>query len=368
MMREAVPRAVPPIASAVDLTPRHRARSRAGIGRGIAIAVTLCAMAIGATAAADWWWRAYVDPGPRPIVAHLDLYARMIDLTPLTLEVGGSDNAPWQTTIDELQRNPALWRLMHLENWNAVAAPLREQVLDRILAHYRPLLMNPRAWDDMTAADWDAVPQPVRTVAYRQMCAYWAGFYDVGGRYGIDRVQIRDTLQAIAMSESWFEHRAERIDFTGNHDIGLVQASDFARERIRQLAARGIVDVSLADEDYWNPWQATRFLAIWMSLLLDEARGDLDLAVRAYNRGIARANDRAGDAYLAAVQRRRHRFIRNHDAPPAWTWLSNRAREIEAQEWPWLHGAILPSQRLVLPPGAVTPPAVTAPRAAGARW
>lgn len=302
----------------------------------LALAVVLV---IGGVASAEWWWRTHVDPGPRPAVTRVDLYADIADLTPITITVGGTDNAPWRTTVDELRRNRSLWRMMHLENWNTVPEPLRDEILDRMLVAYRPLLANPRVWDQMTEAAWDEVPQPVRTVAYRQMVAYWAGFYDVGGHYAIDRRQVRDTLQAIVMTESWFDHRAEHVDRTGNHDIGLAQASDYARGRVRQLAAQGVVDVAFRDEDYWNPWQATRFLAVWMSLLVDETDGDLDRAVRAYNRGIAQADDDRGEAYGAVVQRRRRRFIQNEDAPPAWTWLWRRAREIEAEEWPWLYGA-----------------------------
>lgn len=285
----------------------------------------------------QWWWRTHVDPGPPPAVARLDLYAQVADLTRLTLSVAGTTNAPWHTTVDELRRNHTLWRMMHLENWNTVPSPLREDVLDDMLAEYRPLLMNPHVWDRMTPGDWDDVPQPVRTVAYRQMVSYWAGFYDVGRRYGMDPRVVASTLQAIAMSESWFDHRAEHRDASGNRDIGLVQASDFARQRVRQLAVRGDVDVSFSEDDYWNPWQSARFLAVWMSLLVDETNGNLDRAVRAYNRGLAKADDPQGEAYLAVVQRRRYRFIQNNDAPPAWTWVWHRSRAIEAEEWPWLH-------------------------------
>jgi hypothetical protein len=205
-----------------------------------------------------------------------------------------------------------------------------------MLARYRNVLVNPSAWDAMSAADWDLIPQPIRTVAYRHMVDFWTGYYGVGAAYGLQRRTVADTVAAIVMSESWFDHRGVFVNRDGTQDIGLAGASEFARNRLRALYKAGVVDVALPESAYYNPWSATRFVVIWMSLMLNEAGGDLEHAVRAYHRGITDALDDAGTEYLEIVRRRLTWFIRNHNAPPAWDYVWRQAREIERQEWPWM--------------------------------
>lgn len=300
--------------------------------RVLAVVVALVALSVG-----GFLWLRRSLATALPFVPAPDFLSIFFDTTPVTVVFAvDGERVPWHTTADDIRSNLTLWRRMHLAEWNSVPDSLRREGLDRMLVRYRNLLMNPRVWDGMGPDDWDRVPQPMRTLAYRQMVAYWAGYYDVGGQYGLPPRVVSDTLAAIVMSESWFEHRALMVNRDGTRDIGLGGASDYARERLRQLHSRGRVDVVLADGAYDNPWMATRFVALWMSLMLDEAGGDFDLAVRAYHRGIANANDTFGTTYLATVQRRLSRFIRNRNAPLAWDYLWKKGRELEGEEWPWM--------------------------------
>ncbi|HET9264858.1 MAG TPA: hypothetical protein VFO14_17540 [Vicinamibacterales bacterium] len=192
------------------------------------------------------------------------MYAALVDSTPLVVTVyANGEYAPWRTTAHAIRTDVAMWRRMHLVNWNSMPAELRAEGLDALLATHRSVLMKPQLWDRMNPRDWD-------------------------------------------------------------------------RARMQELYRLGVVDVDLAMDDYFNPWRATRFAALWFGLLLDEAIGDLDLAVRAYNRGIANAQDERGSAYLEAVIRRLRRFIRNEGAPAAWSHVWQRARAIEREEWPWI--------------------------------
>lgn len=300
-----------------------------------------------------------------PPVQPIDVYAMFVDDTFIDFTIRGGV-APWKATATELRTAAPVWRRMHVADWDTVEDPLRHESLSLMLSRYRRVLTSPAVWDGMSVRAWDDIPQPVRSVAYRQMVAYWAGAYDVGEQYGLDAATVRETLSAILMSESWFEHRAVSVSRDGNRDLGLAQASDFARNRLRELYLAGVVDVSFEDPEYFNPWKATRFLALWFKLLLDESDGDLDQAVRAYHRGTYNAGDEAGSRYFRTVQRRLRTFIRNRDASPAWSEVWELGRQIEAEEWPWLRdkspgepaasGSDTPARRPPEPPRRPTTP------------
>jgi hypothetical protein len=274
-----------------------------------------------------------------PVVEEIDVLDLFTDTSPIVVTFTVDwRKSPVIVTHDELRRTPSIWRYMHFEDWDAVPAAIRNDALDAMFRRYEHLLTDPDVWDRMGPRGWDAVPQPMRALAYRHMCAYWSGYYDVGADYDIPRGLMADTLSAIVMAESWFDHRAVNSNQWGNRDLGVAQASDFARDRMRELYTQDVVDVFFSDADYFDPWEGTRFVAIWIDLLLEDVGGDLEMAIRAYHRGVPRAlvREEVAESYLQTVLRRRNRYIRNQGVSPSWSYLWHRDRELIGDAWPWI--------------------------------
>jgi hypothetical protein len=286
----------------------------------------------------------------QPAVAPVELARVFGDPTPVALTVTAAwERIPIVATRDAVRTDATLWLRMHVGDWDAVPPPLREEALAAMLARFTPVLADPARWDRMTAHDWDRVPQPMRALAYRHMVEYWCGYYELGAEHGLAPRQVADTLAAIVMTESWFEHRAVNTNPWGNRDLGVAQASDGAREKLRAMFEAGLVDVRLDDEAYFDPWNGTRFVALWMRDLIAQTDGDLDMAVRAYHRGIVRALAGEGEEYLEMVRRRRRVYIRNLSGSAAWSYLWWRDRALIGEAWPWLrpHQPLLPSRPFV---------------------
>jgi hypothetical protein len=243
----------------------------------------------------------------------------------LTL-VEGSVMEEWETkpivvTAEEVRTDRFLWREMFFRNWDRLPARLRAEGLAAMRRRYSRVLQGPPTWRTMVPEDWDRVPQPMRAMAVLGMIDCWQRHYRPGEGRSLPVRAIGDRMKAVALSESWFMHRAVSENSDGSRDLGIAQASAPTRSRIRVLYVRGVSDFGLADDEYFDPWKATRALVYWFSLLLEDASGDLDAATRAYNVGGAGALAGRGSAYLEGVRRREQEFVRGPGTSPSWRWL-----------------------------------------------
>jgi hypothetical protein len=263
---------------------------------------------------------------PRPDVAAAPPLWMLPDETPVAVTITAAwSKVPVVTTVDAIRRDHTLWRRMHFDDWDKVPWPLRDQALLGMLLRYEHTLSGPSAWDAMTVFDWDEVPQPVRAMAFIRMVRHWTAHYAAGVAHPLPFRDVADTISAIVMVESWFEHRAVQQNAAGNRDLGLSQSSDYCRAALDKMAEGGWLDFRLAEQDYFDPFQATRVAVVWFDMMLDEASGDLALAVRAYHRGISAGRRGGGVDSLPNALRKRRRFIRNRGGPPAWSFLWHHA-------------------------------------------
>jgi hypothetical protein len=288
------------------------------LGLGIGVSLTLHSAFV-ALAHAELPFVPGVDPGSvfmdsRPI--HVVTTANWVKV-------------PMVVSRDAVTSDHTLWLKMHFEDWDGLPDDIRGAGLTNIVRRYGGLIDDVFAWRRMQAEDWDYVPQPARAMAFLNMISHWTHYYDVGRGYGVERRLLIDTLQAVAMSESWFEHRGVHVNRDGSQDIGLGGASEYARRTVRTMHAAERLDFSLSDDEYFDPFKASRMLTVWFQIMLDEADGNVDVAIRAYNRGIGQARLGEGQEYLEGVKRRRRRYIRNEGESRAWRFLNDVRRSNE---------------------------------------
>jgi hypothetical protein len=225
-------------------------------------------------------------------------------------------------TVDRLRTDFTLWRQMHFEDWDGIPRATREPALLAMIRAHKYALAGPAAWRTLTVEDWDDVPQPIRAMAYLRMIWHWAVVEDVGREFGLDARILAQSIAAIVMAESWFEHRAVNVNPWGNRDLGLAQCSDYCRKEIASMSANGEIAFAPEEADYFNPRIATRVATVWFERELIKAGGDVDLAIRAYHRGIDAAMDEKGDAYLSRVRGLRERYIRQQTVSGTWRLLT----------------------------------------------
>ena len=306
--------------------------ARVALRRTGAVAVSLLLMTAATMAALAVHEFASDRETPAAVQAPTVL-ASLSDLRPVsvTITTPAWAKVRYTVTAQALRSDFTLWRQMHFNDWDRVPEAIRSPALLAMVRAHEDVLAGPNTWRVMSPSDWDAVPQPMRAMAYLRMVWYWAVEERIGRTFALEPRVLAQTVAAIVMTESWFEHRAVHENPWGNRDLGLAQCSDYCRDQIAGMSEAGAISFSPTEGDYLNPWIATRVATIWFQRELVNSAGDVALAIRAYHRGQAAAMDEKGDAYLARVRRLREQYIRTQTASASWRLMT---RVIEASARP----------------------------------
>lgn len=129
-----VPGVIPPVPS----RPTHHPRPSPAAWSALSLAAVLI------VSAAAYVWLRHTLATSLPVVATVDVYSVFVDSTPVIVTIAaGGERVEWHTTADDVRSNTALWRRMHLANWNEVPEPLRAEALDNMFERHRVVLDEP---------------------------------------------------------------------------------------------------------------------------------------------------------------------------------------------------------------------------------
>jgi hypothetical protein len=268
------------------------------------------------------------QPVPAPPVPQLSLVRVLSNDTrvPITTTTPSWKKLHEFVTVDRLRSDHTLWNRMQFRDWDSIPQAVREPALLAMINAHRDVMGGPLVWREMTPDDWDGVPQPIRAIVFLRMVWYWTIAEDVGADFGFEPVRLAPTIGAIVMAESWFEHRALNENPYGNRDLGLAQCSDPCRRTIASMAEAGEIDFAPSEAEYFNPWIAARVAVVWFERELTRASGDVELAIRAYHRGIDNALDEKGEIYLKGVLDKRERYVLKGGTSATWQFLAKELR------------------------------------------
>jgi hypothetical protein len=307
-----------------DSIPDHdrRADPRPRAWRPLLVAAVLVMLGL---AAAYGWARLHewVNDRDAPSVAAPDIVEALTERRDVQITITTPDwkTVPQVVPLQRLSWDTSIWQQMHFGDWDRLPPKEREPALRRMAHVYAPLLRDPAAWLELTVEDWDKVPQPIRAVAFLRMAHHWAVSRQLGAEFGLDPVRMGQTVGAIMMAESWFDHRALHVNPWGNRDVGLAQCSDYCRHTLERMAADGEIPFAPIGDEYFDPSIASWVATVWFERELRQSGGDVERAIRAYHRGQHNAMDEKGTAYLANVRRLRERYVITQRTSASWRFL-----------------------------------------------
>src|SRR3989338_5668688 len=246
-----------------------------------------------------------------PEVSPISAHSVFIDDAPLEARITANwAKIPVVITRRDIESDGFFWRNTYFDDWDILPEELRCSGIEKMIEKYGYLISNPTMWQQMTHHDWDYVPPLVRAMAYMKMVDYWSEYHRIGSKFGFDAKDISDTVKAIVMAESWFEHRGLTINKDGTKDLGLSVATDGTRKAMPRLYG-----LRIEDNNYFDPFRATEVAVLWFDRMLLESRGEEELAVRAYYRGILKAKQGGGIDYGKRVDTLKNNYVTNTNCP-----------------------------------------------------
>ena len=232
-----------------------------------------------------------------PYIKPISAYSTIVNDHTLEARItAGGFKLPFKAVRSDVESNGFFWRNAYIDDWDLLPADARERGLEKLMEKYKGFLFDAGKWSEMNASSWDYVPPPVRTIAYMNMIDYWSRHYNGGKKFGMSTKEFAGLVKAIVKAESWYEHRAINRNPDGTKDLGLSHLTDCSRKSISNLFGK-----NYTGKDYLNPLVGTEAAVLWFSQMLNESNGDVKQAVRAYNKGTAKAREGEGAEYYERV-------------------------------------------------------------------